>query len=158
MSDRLVGREEELQALELFLLRAREMPHALVIEGEAGIGKTSLWNAGVASARAGGATTLCARPAQTEASFAYAALGDLLRGERDALATIPERRRRALEAALTPESGAAAPDPRVLALAVLGIVERLAGRAPVVVAVDDVQWLDAPSASALGFALRRLEA
>lgn len=157
MSEQLVGREEELQVLELFLVAARREPRALVIEGEAGVGKTSLWEAALRAASADGAQRLSARPTEAEASFAYAALGDLLHDHAEVRATLPPRQRRALEVALLlSEEEVDSPDAQSVALAVLGMVERLATERPLVVAVDDVQWLDAPSAAALSFATRRL--
>jgi predicted ATPase len=157
MSGQLVGREEELQALELFLASARRESRALVIEGEAGVGKTSLWEAAIHTAAAGGARCLSARPAEAEASFAYAALGDLLRLEREALEALPPRQRHALEVALLlGGDGGEAPDAQSVGLGVLGVVERLAAGGPLVLAVDDVQWLDTPSAAVLSFVARRI--
>jgi DNA-binding CsgD family transcriptional regulator len=159
MSGQLVGREEELQALELFLAAARREPRALVIEGEAGAGKTSLWDAGVEAAAAAGSRCLTARPTEAEASYAYAALGDLLRDELGALATLPPRQRRALEVALLlSDEDVDSPDERSVALGALGVLEQLADDGPLVLAVDDVQWLDGPSTSVLGFAARRVRA
>ena len=100
MTSRLVGREEELQRAELFLEAARHTPRALVIEGEAGAGKTTIWEAALAGAQQAGTRTLSARPAEAETSFAYAALGDLLRDHVDALDELPPRQRHALEVAL----------------------------------------------------------
>ena len=158
MSAALVGREEELQRLELFLAAAAGGPRALVIEGAAGAGKTSVWEAGLEAARAGGRRALTARPTQAEASFAYAGLGDLLRDEPAALAELSGPLRHALEVALllAPDAAEAA-DQQTVALAVLAAMNRLAQDGPLVVAVDDVQWLDPPSALVLGFAARRLE-
>ena len=79
MSGELVGREEELHRVELFLEAARHAPRVLVIEGEAGAGKTSIWEAALASAQGAGSDTVAARPAETETTFAYAALADLMR-------------------------------------------------------------------------------
>jgi DNA-binding CsgD family transcriptional regulator len=157
MSAELVGREEELQRVELFLQAARHTPRALVIEGEAGAGKTSVWEAALAAADGAGSHTLAARPAEAETSFAYAALGDLLRGNLDALPGLPSRQRRALEVALLlDDQDADPPDQQSVALAVLGVFKRLADNRPLVVAIDDVQWLDTASAQVLRFAVRRL--
>src|SRR5688572_27862008 len=100
MSRELVGREEELQRVELFLQAGRHEPRALVIEGQAGVGKTSIWEAALTVAGRSGIRTLAARPAEAETSFAYAALGDLLRDHLEALAELRPRQRRALEVAL----------------------------------------------------------
>jgi DNA-binding CsgD family transcriptional regulator len=159
MSTELVGREEELQRVELFLEAARHSPRALLIEGEAGAGKTSLWEAALAAASGAGSSTVAARPAETETSFAYAALGDLLRERSDALEGLPARLRHALEVALLLDDEAAeAPDQQSVALGLLAMFRRLADGGPLVVAIDDVQWLDAASAQVFRFAMRRVDA
>ena len=157
MSVELVGRDEEVLRAEQFVTAVPRGARALVIEGEAGAGKTALWETAVRSARRGDMLVLEARPAEAEASFAHAALGDLVREHRDAVAGLPDLQRRALEAAvLLAESSGGKPEPQVVALAALGVLRALAGERPVVVAVDDVQWLDPPSAAVLAFAARRL--
>src|SRR5918995_791957 len=139
MSAPLVGREEELQRVELFLKAARHAPRALVIEGEAGAGKTSIWQAALAGALRAGSRTLVAHPAEAETSFAYAALGDLLGDNLDALAELPSRQRRALEVALLlDDEGDERPDQQSVALAVLAVFRRLAEDDPLVVAVDEL--------------------
>ena len=74
----LVSREEELASLDAFLGEAREGPAALVLEGEPGIGKSTLWLAGVENARARGIRVLSTRPAEAERGLAHVGLGDLL--------------------------------------------------------------------------------
>ena len=133
-------------------------PAAFVLEGEAGIGKSTLWLAGVEAARERGLRVLSSRPAEVELGVAHAGLGDLLE---DVLAGVlhelPAPRRRALEIALLIRDDADEPvDFRTLAVAVRTALQLLAEREPVLVAIDDVQWLDPSSASALAFALRRL--
>ncbi|MGZ8783643.1 MAG: AAA family ATPase, partial [Gaiellaceae bacterium] len=155
----LLGRDDEVRSLHAFLEGdgAGGMT-ALLLEGEAGIGKSTLWSAGIAAARARGFRVLAARPAEVEVGVAYAALGDLLEHAlEDVLPELAEPRRRALETALLLESGSAEPvEMRTLAVAVWNALHLLAAREPILVAIDDVQWLDASSTSALGFALRRL--
>ena len=129
---------------------------ALLIAGEAGVGKTSLWRAAVGRAEAAGMRTIAARPAEAETSFAHAALGDLLGAHPEALDDLPAPQRRALEAALLVADAGAAPDQQAVALATLAALRALARAAPLVVAVDDVQWLDRPTAAVLAFAARRL--
>jgi DNA-binding CsgD family transcriptional regulator len=158
MTSRLVGREEELQRAELFLEAARHAPRALVIEGEAGAGKTTIWEAALAGARQAGTRTLSARPAEAETSFAYAALGDLLRDHVDALDELAPRQRHALEVALLlDDEGDDTPDQQSVAVAVLAAFRSLAETRPLVIAIDDVQWLDTASARVMGYAVRRLE-
>ena len=157
----IVGRDVELAAIEAWLEAAHGS--ALLIEGEAGIGKTTLVRAGIELARAAGIEVLAARPTQAEAALSFVALGDVLEGVLDeVLDELPQPQRQALEAALLVGDPGAADtvptDPRAAAVAVLGALRTLARSRRVLVALDDVQWLDAPSAAALGFAGRRLPA
>jgi DNA-binding CsgD family transcriptional regulator len=155
----IVGRGAELRLVEEFLDEAGGGPAALLLEGEVGIGKTALWQQAVAAAAGRSYRVLSCRPAAAEAQLAYAALGDLLEEVRDdTLAELPAPQRRALEVALLrAEPGERQPLPRAVALGLLGALRALARPGPVLVAVDDVQCLDPPSASALAFAARRLE-
>jgi DNA-binding CsgD family transcriptional regulator len=153
----LIGRDDELRSAERFLDSISGGAAALVFQGEAGAGKTSLWEAALAAASERGCIVLAARPAEAEASFAYAALGDLLRPHGDATGHLPRPQRRALEIALfLAEEADEAPDQQAVALAALGVLGRLAESAAVLVAVDDVQWLDAASAAVLRYLTRRL--
>src|SRR5262249_25876703 len=130
----------------------------LVLEGAAGIGKTTVWAAGAALAAGRGYTVLSCRPAESEARLSFAALGDLLGGVLEgALAGLPAPQRRALEVALLlADPGGSPPEQRAVCVAFLGVLRRLAAAGPVVLAVDDLQWLDGPSAAAVQFAVRRL--
>ena len=159
MTVEIVGRDEELGALYGFLGReAAPRPGALVLEGEAGIGKSTLWLAGIELAREQGLRVLSSRPAEVELGVAHAGLGDLLEEAlAEVLTELPPPRRRALEIALLIRDDADEPvDFRTLAVAVRTVLQLLAEREPVLVAIDDVQWLDPSSADALAFALRRL--
>ena len=160
MATSVIGREEELGAIDAFIDRIDEGPGALVLSGEAGIGKTILWEAGVEEARVRGARILLCHGVEAEASLSYAGLSDLLADALDEVAPeLPPPRRRALEVALLlAEPGDAPPDPHAIGLAVLDALRALAAQGPVLVAVDDAQLLDAASAGALQIALRRLRA
>jgi len=156
----IVGREDEIATLHAFFDGAGEGPAAIVLEGDAGIGKSTLWLAGVEAARERSLRVLSARPAEAEQGLAHAALGDLL--EACAAEVLPELsapRRRALEAALLldGDGDGSTADPRALSVAVHSALSALAERGPIVIAIDDVQWLDTSSADALSFALRRLD-
>jgi DNA-binding CsgD family transcriptional regulator len=151
----LVGRESELGAVETFL-RA-ERPRVLVIAGEPGIGKTTLWQTAVEHARARGARVLMSRPTESEARLAFAGLADLLADVPDELfARLPEPQRVGLDAALLRAASARPPERRVVGAGFLTLLRALAGISEVVCAIDDLQWLDASSAAVVEFALRRL--
>jgi DNA-binding CsgD family transcriptional regulator len=151
----VVGREAELERIEAFL---RDDPTGtLVVLGEPGIGKTTLWERAVAAAQASGATVLVARPAESEATLAFGGLSDLLAGVPDQIVrALPAPQREALDVALLRTASKRSPGQRLVATAFLSVVRTLAEDAPVVVAVDDLQWLDKPSSAVLQFALRRL--
>jgi tetratricopeptide (TPR) repeat protein len=153
----LVGREAELEAVREALAEITA-PRGILLEGEAGIGKTALWLAGVAEAASGGLRVLTARPVEAETALSYAALGDLLAPLDDELADdIPAPQRHALDVALLRASpGTGAVDPRAVGAATIALLRAATRSGPVVLAIDDVQWLDPPSAGALAFALRRL--
>jgi DNA-binding CsgD family transcriptional regulator len=156
----IVGREEELSSVQAFVDHARRGPAMLVLEGEAGIGKSTLWEAGVENARARGLRVLSSRPAEAERALGHAGLVDLLEGVvDDVLSALLTPRRRALQVALLREEASGDPvDHRTLAVAVRDVLQLLSERGPILIAVDDVQWLDPSSSRALAFALRRLDA
>src|SRR5262249_46398038 len=156
----VVGREREIGALEEFLDHVTDGPCGLVLEGEAGIGKTTLWREAIAGALRRDYRVLACRPVESDAQLGFAALEDLLATTPDAAFTdLPGPQRRALEVALLRRDAGtdAAPHPRAVALGALGVVRTLADTNPVVVAVDDAQWLDGPSAGVLEFLARRLD-
>jgi hypothetical protein len=106
----IVGREEELASLHAFVSEARGGPAGLVIEGDAGIGKSTLWLAGVEHARAQGLRVLSSRPAEAERGLAHAGLGDLFDDVLDdVLPALSLPRRRALEVALLLEEASGDP-------------------------------------------------
>ena len=158
MAFEIVGREEELGSLGAFLQEEAGGPRALVLEGEAGIGKSTLWRAGVEEAQEQGFRVLSSRPTEAERALAHVVLGDLFEGILDeVLPTLSAPRRQALEVALLLDEAPEQPiDPRTLGVAVRTALEALAAQGPIVLAVDDIQWLDPSSTSALAFALRRM--
>jgi DNA-binding CsgD family transcriptional regulator len=158
MTGQILGRESELAAVRAFLDGQAEGPAGLVLEGEPGIGKSTLWSAGVEHARSLGRRVLSAQPAEAERGFAYVGLGDLFEDALDdVLVRLSLPRRRALESALLlVDEIPGAVDPRALAISVRDALHRLAQQRALLIAIDDVQWLDDASTRALAFAVRLL--
>lgn len=153
----LIGREPELALLREFL-SPQGSHRAMLITGEAGIGKSTIWDEGLSLAREQGLHVLSARPSDAEAQLSFATLGDLLR-EVDAagLRSLPSPQRHALEVALLrAEPGQSPPEQRAIALGFLNALESIAVGRPTLVAIDDVQWVDRASSEALAYAIRRL--
>ena len=154
----IIGREPELDRIERLLDGLEEGPSALVLEGEAGTGKTTLWREAVSRAESRGLTVLRSQAAEAEATLSFAGLADMLGPTLDEiLPALPPPQARALEVALLraePDKGV---DRLALSLAAHGALMALASEHGVLIAVDDLQWLDPPSARVLGFVLRRLE-
>jgi hypothetical protein len=153
-----IGRDEEFGLVCGLLERAEVGPAALVLTGEPGIGKTILWEAGVEEAERRAGWILSCRGAEAEAAMSFTGLSDLLAGVLEEVAAeLVPLRREALEVALMLRvPGDEPPDVRAIGLAFLDVLRLLAEQGPVLVAVDDLQWLDVPSAAALQLALRRL--
>lgn len=151
----IVGRDSELAVVDAFL--GDRGGGALTIVGEAGIGKTTLWREAVSRARQHGALVLVSRPTEAEQKLSFAGLTDLLAGLDEAVfAALPVPQRDALEVVLLRAMTGQPPERRLVSMALLSVLRGLAAGDEVVVAVDDVPWLDAPSAAALEFAFRRL--
>jgi DNA-binding CsgD family transcriptional regulator len=157
MSD-VLGRETELAALGAFLGRLRSGPGALVLAGVAGAGKTTLLRAGAALAAGSGFTVLQTASARSELPLSFAGLADLLEEHLEpVIDELPGPQARALRVALLlDEPVGHPPEPRVIAAGFRSAVGVLARSAPVLLVIDDVQWLDPPSQAAVGFAVRRL--
>ena len=157
--DEIIGRRDELVAVDTMLEHAADGFAALVLEGEPGIGKTALWEAGRAAAQERGFRILSSRPARSDAQLSLGVFGDLFSTVSPGLLSrLPGPQRRALDVALLradPEGVAV--DQRTLSVATLGLVRLLAAESPLLLAVDDVQWADESSVGVLGFAVRRLE-
>ena len=159
----IFGRERELGAVSAFIGGARSgaggPAESLVLEGPAGIGKTAIWTEAVSRARREGFAVRVCRCHATDAGWAFSGLGDLLDGIPEAvLGELPNVQREALSAALLLASTTVvSPGDRVVAVAVLGVLRAFARSAPLLLAVDDVQWLDSTSATVLTYALRRLD-
>lgn len=153
-AEALVGRDREVALIERLLLDAREgHSGALAIVGEAGQGKTALLEHAGALARDMG--RLCARGLETETDFAFSGLHDLLRPVLGLISGLPAPQASALEGALAigPPS---ARDRFAISAATLGLLGLAAEEGRLLVTVEDLQWLDRPSAEAILFAARRL--
>jgi tetratricopeptide (TPR) repeat protein len=155
--DGIVGRETELAAVASFLDGVVARPAALVIDGEPGIGKTTIVRGALEQASSAGLRVLAARPAAGEAELPYVVLGDLL-GSVDAAAlmSLASRQRAAIEAALAREGSSSTVDASALSRGVLELLRLKGTNGDLLLAIDDVQWLDRSSLAALTFALRRL--
>ncbi|MDY7102944.1 MAG: AAA family ATPase [Actinomycetota bacterium] len=152
----LVGRDEELAAIDELLDRARGgMSGVLVVRGEAGIGKTSLLDHVAASAA--DFELLRVIGIESEMHLGFAGLHQLLTPFLGGIDVLPPPQARALAAAfgMTDE---AAPDQFLIALAALTLITSAAERRPLLIVLDDAQWLDPDSADALGILARRLHA
>ncbi len=157
-ADGVIGRDRELAAVARLLDRMPDGTAGLVLTGEAGVGKTTIWRAGVEAAHERSFRVLTASTATAETTMSFTAVGDLLAGVVDeVLPSLPDPQRRALEVALLlAEAEGRVADERAVAVAFSAVLQALTASGPVLVAVDDVQWLDAASASVLGYAIRRL--
>jgi DNA-binding CsgD family transcriptional regulator len=160
-----VGRDAEIAEILAFLSATTQTPAALAITGDAGIGKTMVWKQ-VVRAAGTSAEVLSCQPTLAERPLAFSALGDLFGpfAER-VLPALPNSRSGAVRDALQLRTSPAdlsglrraPPERQVLARGILDMLRALSADAPVIIAVDDVQWLDRPSASVLEFCLRRLK-
>jgi hypothetical protein len=151
----LLGRDRELKVV-THLLRAAESGRgaALVLRGEAGIGKTALIEHALRNVA--GFKILHAAGTEFETVLPFAGLHQLCAPVLDRAAALPAPQQAALEAALGRREGA--PRDRLLVgLAALGLFSECGRREPIVCVVDDAQWLDAGTAHALAFAARRIE-
>jgi hypothetical protein len=160
MAEQFVGRGAEEQAVTDFLDSVPGQSSALIIEGEPGIGKTTVWLDAVGRARARGFRTLSCRAAGAESVLAYTVLVDLLSEIDDSIwAGLPIPQQQALAGALLRHNaGAHDIDPRAVAAAFVTVIGRLAAEGPVLIAIDDLQWVDTSSANVVAYAARRLPA
>ena len=154
----MIGRDDDLAAGDRFLDALDSGSATLVLEGEPGIGKTTVWSEIRARALARGHTVLTSQPVQSETELPFAGLLDLLGEHLDLLGELPGPQRRALEIALTrvePE-----PSETVRSIAASAgfhsLLIRMSRESPVVIAIDDLQWLDVPTFRVVSFAVRRL--
>jgi DNA-binding CsgD family transcriptional regulator len=151
----LIGRATERDAIDRLL--APDQPGrsgALVLRGEAGIGKTALLDYAAESVE--GSHVVRVTGMESERELPFAGLHQLCASLLDDVEALPTPQREALATAFGIASGAQ-PDLFLVALAVLTLLSNAAEDAPLFGLVDDVQWLDRSSAQVLGFVARRLE-
>ncbi len=155
---RLVGRQAELRVVAEFLGALGTNSGALLLEGAAGVGKSALWWSVIDLARERGMCVLVARPTSSDSGLTLSSLADLVSGvPAPVLDSLPPRQREAIDVALfrSFEPGRST-DPRALGAAFLSILERLRAERAVLLAVDDAQWVDVSSRSAISYAMRRI--
>jgi DNA-binding CsgD family transcriptional regulator len=157
-TQQIVGRESELEQIGRFIDAIPNGPSSLLIEGEAGIGKTTLWLAGVDRGIERGLRVVVTRCGQSETTLSLSGLGDLMSPLLDeALPKIPPPLAASLEIAfLRVEPHGSTPDRRAICLAALEVLRVATASQPLVLAVDDLQWLDPSSARVLEFCARRI--
>jgi DNA-binding CsgD family transcriptional regulator len=155
---RPLGRTQETAHLDAFLAHSGPGPRILLLTGEAGSGKTTLLDEGRNTAVAGGHRVLPAAPVETETALAYAGLADLLETvPPDLVDGLPGPQRLAVRhAVLRLETSTDPVDPQTTAMGVRTLLRRLAADRPVLMVIDDLPWLDQPSARVLAFVLRRM--
>lgn len=154
----LISRAAELSAVDALLAAVPEGTAVLMLEGDAGIGKSTVWRAGVARARARGFRVLTAHPVASASAAAYSSLAELLVDvDRAELDRLPALQRVAIDRVLfRGEDGDPGTDQRAVGAALRSVLEHLAQSGPVLVAVDDLHLLDATSAVVLASVARRV--
>jgi DNA-binding CsgD family transcriptional regulator len=153
----VIGRARELAAIERALDDVDDGLAGLLLEGDAGIGKTTLFEAAVAAAIERSWHVLASRPTPGDAGLSFTGLIDLFDGIDEAvLAQLPTPQRHALEVALLRREGDKAAEPGAVSVAAVRAVRALARFRPALIAIDDLQWLDLPTLRTLEFAVRRL--
>ena len=155
-SRRLLGRDRDLAKLYALVDRIEEHGGALVVRGEAGIGKSALLAAAKERALDRRVAVVSATGAVSESRLAFAGLHQLLLPMLGRLDLLPEPQRRALETAFG-IAGGDAPDLFLVGLATLGLISELATDSPLLVVVEDAHDLDRSSSEVLEFVARRVE-
>jgi DNA-binding CsgD family transcriptional regulator len=153
----VVGRDAALASIQDFVAHIARAAAGLVLEGEAGMGKTTLWRAAIEHADQRGVLVLEAQPVESETTLSFAGLGDLFDPVLDrVLGTLRPVQERALTRALAlGDDDQPDLDPRTLRVAVMNAIRALADDRPVLLAIDDSQWLDYATSAALAYGVRR---
>ena len=153
----LIGREHELREVDELLARAGSGGGALLIRGEPGIGKSSILGEAVARALTAGMRVVPTTAVQSEVNLPFAGLHLVLQSWLEGIDRLAGPQRNAIRAAfgISDEEG---PDTYLIALATLNLLADVAESGPILVVVDDAQWLDGASAEVFAFVARRLGA
>jgi DNA-binding CsgD family transcriptional regulator len=153
---RLIGRQAERDVLGRLMAAVRGgESRALVVHGDAGVGKTALLE--YLSGQASGCKVVRAAGIQSEMELAFAGLHQLSAPMLDRLGRLPAPQREALEIAFGMRSGSA-PDQFLIGLSVLSLLSDVAEEQPLLCLIDDQQWLDRASSQIFAFVARRLGA
>ena len=152
----VLGREAEIAALEELVGRLPERGGAVVLLGEAGIGKSALLDVARRSAVERGFGVLRVCGVESEEHLSFSGLHQLLRPALGELERLPVRQREAVEAAFG-MTDSAAPDAFLIALATLDLLVEMTAETALVVLVEDAHWLDPATSAVLAFVARRLE-
>jgi DNA-binding CsgD family transcriptional regulator len=153
----LVGRDRELSALDGLIGQIGQQGGSIVVLGEPGVGKSALLRAAAGLGRSAGLQVLQTTGVECEAQLPFAGLHQLLRPLVGLAAQLPAGQRHALDAAFGEDAGCQ-PERFMIALAALNLLADAAARTPVLMVVDDVQWLDRPTQETLVFIARRISA
>lgn len=153
--DVLIGRDRELTTLDVFVDRASVEGAALLLFGDPGVGKTALLHAAAAAASDAGVLVVSYAGVEFEAEAPFAGLHKILLPLHEQFARLDRTYREALDVALGFGEGQA-PDRLVLCNATLTVLTEAARVRPVLIAVDDLPWVDRGTAGVLGFVARRL--
>lgn len=157
MTHNLVGREREFAVLAGLADRIDGGGGAILVLGEAGAGKSVLLAATAEYGRSAGLQVMEATGIESEAQLPFAGLHQLMRPVLGSLTQLPDIQRDAIDAALGAAS-TAQPERFMIALAALNLIADAAAGQPVLLVVDDVQWLDRPTQEVLAFVARRIGA
>jgi len=153
----IVGRQAESAATIAFASSTDRSLSGLIVEGEAGIGKTTLWEAALDAATDAGHVVLRSSPSEADADLAFVVLADLLRPLTALRNELPEPQRRALAVALLESDAIDRTDPRAVAAAALSTFSSAVASATLFLAIDDVQSVDPETDRVLAYAFRRLD-
>ena len=153
----VVGREQELSRLRELVTPPYPLSRVLLLLGDPGMGKTVLLAEAERAARSAGMRVLKAAGRESERDLAFAGLHQMLWPVLDRLSVLPARQAAALSGAFGLAADPVPADALLTGIGVLTLLAGLAEDAPLLVVIDDAQWLDQASLNALAFACRRLE-